>query len=198
MIRTVCSILPFPSGVVLRQLLNPTLTDGALRLLGKQVEQFEPLLHNTLNPTIVRGVGNPGRIPDSVSLGILCNLLPGYSLDDAVACVQFDQDAEVKVTSTRWCEPVLSEPNMGLFSTLADILREAEPECVPCPLLSPGPTDGRLFARLGIQTYGFLPMNLPPDFAFRQVMHAADERIPVEALTFGTDAIYELIQRFGD
>lgn len=86
---------------------------------------------------------------------------------------------------------------MGLFDTLAGILREADQDGIPVPLLMPSPTDGRLFSRLGIQTYGFLPMNLPAEFNFLQTFHAADERIPVEALAFGIDAVYKTIQRFG-
>jgi acetylornithine deacetylase/succinyl-diaminopimelate desuccinylase-like protein len=58
-----------------------------------------------------------------------------------------------------------------------------------------GVTDARWFARLGIQTYGFLPMKLPEDFAFMQTVHAADERIPVEAVTFGTDCVFQALQR---
>jgi acetylornithine deacetylase/succinyl-diaminopimelate desuccinylase-like protein len=38
-------------------------------------------------------------------------------------------------------------------------------------------------------------MQLPPDFNFTQTFHAADERIPVEALEFGTNAIYEVLRR---
>jgi len=56
---------------------------------------------------------------------------------------------------------------------------------------------GRLFARLGIQTYGFLPMQLPKDMQFTKLIHAADERIPVEAIGFGTDAIYRVLERYG-
>jgi acetylornithine deacetylase/succinyl-diaminopimelate desuccinylase-like protein len=58
-------------------------------------------------------------------------------------------------------------------------------------------TDGRHFARLGIQSYGFTPMNLPAGFNFPEIIHAADERIPVEALEFGANAIYKTLQRFG-
>jgi len=87
---------------------------------------------------------------------------------------------------------------MGLFDMLACILREADPEGIPVPLLAPSPTDGRTFSRLGIQTYGFLPMKLPAEFDFSKTMHAADERIPVEALDFGTAAIYKALQRFGN
>lgn len=87
---------------------------------------------------------------------------------------------------------------MGLFDTLAGILREADPDGIPLPLILPAPTDGRFFSRLGIQTYGFLPMKLPSDLNFMQTIHAADERIPVEALAFGTEAIYKVLQRFGN
>lgn len=85
---------------------------------------------------------------------------------------------------------------MSWFSTLAAILREADPEGVPVPLLLPAVTDARFFTRLGIQTYGFLPMNLPEDFAFSNSIHAADERIPVKAVEFGTRAIFEALKRY--
>ncbi len=86
---------------------------------------------------------------------------------------------------------------MGLFDTLAGILREADPDGIPMPMLLPAGTDGPTFSQLGIQTYGFTPMNLPSGFNFSETTHAADERIPVEALDFGTNAIYKLLQRFG-
>ena len=52
-------------------------------------------------------------------------------------------------------------------------------------------------ARLGIQTYGYLPMRLAADFPVIQLIHAADERIPVEAVDFGAEAIYQAVRRFG-
>ncbi len=60
----------------------------------------------------------------------------------------------------------------------------------------PGVTDARFFSKLGIQTYGFTPLQLPDDFSFVGTIHAADERVPVKALDFGMKAIYEAIQRF--
>ena len=62
-------------------------------------------------------------------------------------------------------------------------------------MLLPAVTDGRWFSRLGIQTSGFTPMNLPPDLPFTKVIHGSDERVPVEALSFGADAIYKLLFR---
>jgi acetylornithine deacetylase/succinyl-diaminopimelate desuccinylase-like protein len=103
-------------------------------------------------------------------------------------------DVEFEVISH---DPGPSEPDMGLFDTLSGILSETDPEGMPVPLLIPAFTDARFFARLGIQTYGFLPMKLPAGFNFNETIHAADERIPAEALSFGADAIYKALQRFG-
>ena len=49
-----------------------------------------------------------------------------------------------------------------------------------------------------IQTYGFIPMNLPPSFNFFETIHAADERISVDSVEFGAKAIFELMSRFGE
>ena len=87
---------------------------------------------------------------------------------------------------------------MGLFDTLASILKGTDPDGVPLPMLLPATTDAKFFSRLGIQTYGFTPMVLPEEFNFMQTIHAADERIPVEALDSGTAAVYEVLQRFGN
>ena len=64
-------------------------------------------------------------------------------------------------------------------------------------MLFTGGTDGRFFTRLGIQTYGFLPTPMPPGMNAVQMIHKEDERIAVDALTFGTSAIFELLKRYG-
>ena len=76
------------------------------------------------------------------------------------------------------------------------MVHELDPEGIPVPLLQIGVTDGRFFSRAGVQTYGFVPLRLPEDFAFTQLLHAADERVPVEAIEFGAEAVWRAIQRF--
>jgi acetylornithine deacetylase/succinyl-diaminopimelate desuccinylase-like protein len=56
-------------------------------------------------------------------------------------------------------------------------------------------TDGRFFAQLGIQTYGFIPLDLPANFNFLETVHAADERVPLKAMESGTRAIFEVLRR---
>ncbi|MGH3440365.1 MAG: M20/M25/M40 family metallo-hydrolase, partial [Sciscionella sp.] len=39
---------------------------------------------------------------------------------------------------------------------------------------------------LGIRNFGFSPLRLPADLDFTSLFHGVDERVPVDALEFGT------------
>ncbi len=196
MIETIASSLGGREGPAFAQLVDPALTDRVLDLLGESVRFFDPLLHNTVSPTILHGGNKINVIPSEVSVELDGRLLPGYQPDDIMAELRQLVGEDVELTVLRY-DAGPAEPDMGLFDTLAAILRQADPEGIPVPFLLSGVTDGRFFSRLGIQTYGFLPMPLPEDFNFARTIHAANERIPVDALNFGTNAIYSVLQRFG-
>ena len=193
--KTVALSLGGLKGLIIGQLTNPLLTNSLLNLLGERGRLFDPLLHNTVSATVLHGSEQINVIPSEISVELDGRLLPGYHPDDMIAELHqlIGSDIELEVIGF---DPGPVEPDMGLFDTLADILRKADPDGIPIPLLLSGVTDGRFFSRLGIQTYGFLPMPLPEDLNFSQMIHGANERIPVEALDFGASAIYELLQRY--
>lgn len=179
------------------QLLIPALTDPILDTLGSQVRMFDPVLHNTAAATTIQGGDSYNVVPGQISVGLDCRLLPGFSPQDIIAELKASAGSDIEYEVT-YFNPGPAEPDMGLFETLSDILQEFDPGCTPTPMLFPAVTDARLFSKLGIQTYGFTPLNLPPEINFEQLFHAADERVPVRALEFGADAIYSLLQRFAD
>jgi acetylornithine deacetylase/succinyl-diaminopimelate desuccinylase-like protein len=186
--------LPFPTSAVFRLLLSPRFTDAVLGTLGPRGRFFDPLLHNTVNATIVRGGDKINVIPAEVRLGLDGRLLPGLAPEVLVADVQglLGPDAEVRLVEH---QPSSADPDMGLFATLAEVLKEGDPAAVPVPFVLAGVSDARFFGTLGIQTYGFTPLSLPPGMDFSTLLHAADERVPVEALRFGTDTIHRLLRR---
>ncbi len=194
MIETVADVLSATVGPFLLQLLDPVQTDTVLDALKLQGEAFDPILHNTVNVTIVRGGEKSNVIPSEIVVTMDGRLLPGYTPDDMLVELRSLLGEEVTFEVTSY-DAGPAEPDMGLFDTLAGILKEADPAGIPMPMLLPAVTDGRFFSRLGIQTYGFLPMVLPEGFNFTQTIHAAAERIPVEAMEFGTKAIYEALRR---
>ena len=195
MFKTVASTLGGPNGLLLGQLLNPALTNIVLNVLGERGHVFDPLLHNTVNATVLHGSDKINVVPGEVSVELDGRLLPGFKPEDMIAELRqiIGQDVGLEVFHF---DPGPAEPDMGLFDKLADILSEFDPEGKAVPLLLGGTSDARFFTRLGIQTYGYLPTPLPQDFNFSKTIHAADERIPVEAVDFGSNALLEVLRRF--
>jgi acetylornithine deacetylase/succinyl-diaminopimelate desuccinylase-like protein len=197
MVEEIASALPFPTNLLLRQLLNPALVGNVLKLMGDKSLLLESLLKNTVNATIVHGGEKINVIPSEIVLQMDGRLLPGYSPDDMVAELRRVIGDEVDLELV-WHDPGPTEPDMGLFNLLTGVLRDADPDGIPIPLLLPGVTDARFFSQLGIQTYGFTPLDLPQEFNFFETVHAADERVPVNALAFGVAAIYDVLRRYQD
>ena len=196
MVETISSKLAWPQGMVFRQLLKPQMTNTVLGLMGDKGASFEPLLRNTANPTVIRAGEQINVAPSKVEVDLDGRLLPGYSPEDLISELVAISGGELELEVIRH-DPGPSEPDMALFETLKDILRSVDSDGEPVPILLPGATDARFFSRLGIQTYGYLPMRLPPDLEFSRLIHGPDERIPVDAITFGTEAIFQLMHRFG-
>jgi acetylornithine deacetylase/succinyl-diaminopimelate desuccinylase-like protein len=195
MIEAIASDVPATLAVPLKGLLVPTLTDRLLDAFGERGRIFDPLLHNTISATIVQGGEKDNVIPDEISLSLDCRLLPGFTPEQVFAELRALSGVELEFEIVQH-DPVSGEPEMAMFETLAGTLRELDPEAKPIPMLLPGVTDGRFFSRLGIQTYGFLPMQLPPELPFMQLIHAPDERLPADAVEFGTRAIGRVLERF--
>ncbi|HEY4996781.1 MAG TPA: M20/M25/M40 family metallo-hydrolase [Solirubrobacteraceae bacterium] len=195
MVEAIAAELPAPQALPLRGLLSPPLTDRLLDVMGERTRTFDPPLHNTASTTILSGGEKINVIPDEISLELDCRLLPGFSPQDIYAELRALAGVEIDFELVRH-DPVEGEPDMALFDTLAGVLGELDPTGKAVPLLLPGVTDGRFFSRLGIQTYGFLPMQLPPEMRFMELIHAADERLPAAAVEFGTAAIASVLERF--
>ena len=135
-------------------------------------------------------------IPTEATVELDARLLPGQEPDDLLAQLKplLPNGAEVEVVRAE--PPPSGEADLTLLPLLTRILTDADPDGVPFPMLSPGITDARFYTRLGIQTYGFLPMRLPPDISF-DLIHATNERVPADAIEFGTLALHELFRRYG-
>jgi acetylornithine deacetylase/succinyl-diaminopimelate desuccinylase-like protein len=194
LIERVAAELPRAQQALLLSLLNPRLTDVALKLLGPRAQMFEPMLRNTVNATIVRAGEKINVVPAEIEVELDGRTLPGFGPDELIGELAAIVGDDVELELIRH-DPGPPEPDLGLFDTLAATLREMDPDGISVPLLLVGVTDARHFAPLGIQTYGFLPMRLPPGYSFLNLVHSADERVPADAIDFGTDAIYRVLER---
>ncbi|MFA5873374.1 MAG: M20/M25/M40 family metallo-hydrolase [Anaerolineales bacterium] len=195
MLTSIADTLGGVTGLAVRALTSPLLAEAIIGSLGERGNIFAPLLHNTISPTILKASDKVNVIPSEVSIGLDGRLLPGFTPKDMEkemhALLGTDFDLEVLEY-----DPGPSAPNMSLFDTLGAVIKEFDPQGIAVPYVMSGVTDARFFTKLGIQTYGFTPLQLPDDFSFIGTIHAADERVPVVALDFGVQAIFQAIQRF--
>ncbi len=195
MVEAMSSAIGGVQGMLLGQLNNPSMTKTILNLLGDRGRIFYPLFHNTVSPTVLHGSTKVNVIPSEISLELDGRLLPGFKPEDMVNELRPIVGDKVDLDVIQF-DPGPSEPDMGLFDTLSQILRDADPDGIPIPLLLSGVTDGRFFSKLGIQTYGFLPLTLPADFNFSATIHAANERVPAAAIEFGANAVFKALEKF--
>ena len=82
----------------------------------------------------------------------------------------------------------------SLIDAMRASLTAEDPAGHLVPYMLSGGTDAKAFARLGIQGYGFAPLQLPPTLDFAALFHGVDERVPVDALKFGV----RVLDRFLD
>jgi len=183
------------AGLAMRALTSRLLVETVLSLLGERGNLFAPLLHNTVSPTIVKASEKVNVIPSEISLALDGRLLPGYSPEDMEKEVRslLGEDFELEILEF---SPGPAAPNMELFDTLGEVIKGLDPAGCIVPYMMSGVTDARLFSRLGIQTYGFTPLQLPDDFSFIDTIHAANERVPVKALEFGAQAVLQVLKSF--
>ena len=181
-----------PIGMGIKLLLKPALTDKLLDLLGTAGDLFDPLLHNSLNVTIVNGGSAVNVIPSSVWCKCDLRMVPECTIDEAIADIKavIGNDFEIEVLNY---DEGMEGVDLKLYDSMAAAIKKADPEGYPVPFVLQAVTDARFAARVGVQSYGFTPMNLPDDFDFTELSHNANERVPVDALTFGAKAIYDYI-----
>ncbi|MFW6174753.1 MAG: M20/M25/M40 family metallo-hydrolase [Chloroflexota bacterium] len=195
MLDTAAAAVPFPASALLRMLKMPALTDRALALMGNRAPVFNAMMRNTVTPTRASGSDIPNVTPSEVCLDLDGRILPGYGPDDLIrelrAVVGEGPEIEVLMHGEG-----PGEPDMSMFPLLEQALADGDRASAATPMLMPGTSDARTFARLGIQTYGFTPMNLPAELDFASMFHGENERIPAASVRFGAEAINRVLRSY--
>jgi acetylornithine deacetylase/succinyl-diaminopimelate desuccinylase-like protein len=81
-----------------------------------------------------------------------------------------------------------------LVDAMTAALLAEDPQARVLPYCLSGGTDNKALSKLGITGYGFAPLRLPADLDFAPMFHGIDERVPVDALEFGSRVLLRLVQ----
>jgi len=165
--------------------------EGALAKLGPVARMVGATVRDTANPTMLSAGYKANVIPSTAEATVDCRILPGRR--DAFLR-EVDELLGPDVTR-EWITdlPALETPFEGpLVEAMAAALQAEDPNSRAIPYMLSGGTDAKHFSDLGIRGFGFAPLRLPPDLDFASLFHGIDERVPVDALKFGT----RVLERF--
>jgi acetylornithine deacetylase/succinyl-diaminopimelate desuccinylase-like protein len=159
--------------------------EGALRKLGPHSRMVGATIRDTANPTMLQAGYKANVIPSTAEAVVDCRVLPGR---EEAFLREVDELLGPDV-SREWIThlPPVETPFEGpLIEAMAAALRSEDPGAHMVPYMLSAGTDAKHFAELGMRCYGFAPLRLPPDLDFASLFHGIDERVPVDALRFGT------------
>lgn len=167
-------------------------TDEVLRRLGTLGMLVGATLQNTANPSMLEAGYKVNVIPTDASAHIDGRFLPGY--ED-----EFDETIRSLVSENIDVEAVNSDIAIEApfetttFDLMAQVLREEDSGARAVPYMISGGTDAKALTRLGIDCYGFSPLQMPADVDYWRLFHGVDERVPVEGLQFGVRTLHRFL-----
>ena len=179
-LRVVLGEVPSPGSAVERaRALNPV-----------AAELIEPLLSATFAPTMISASRKRNVIPALCEIDVDCRLLPGqhpHLVEPMVrAVLGGDVDYELE-----WLEPeggTRSALDTPLWHAVESFVAASEPGANAVPICCTGFTDSHWLRKaFGTVAYGFFPARTMPFELAVQLIHSADERVPVDDLELGLD-----------
>jgi len=192
---------PFPMGLVspVKEALEGLSPDSAwpYRLIYRCPRLFFPLIkryarqkaggaaalfHTTTALTQLKGSGASNVLPATATAGLNLRLLPGDSQEEVVRYLRrVLGDKRVRVGLVTGNEPSpVSHMEGPAFERITGAVKKVWPQARTLPSLMVGATDAYHYSAFCPRVYRFSPYHIPPEVAAS--VHAANERLPVEAL----------------
>lgn len=152
-------------------------------------------LRTTANPTMLDAGYKHNVIPGTAEARIDVRPLPGREdevleiVREIVAAASPDVTVEIVTKDVGLEVPFDSDA----VATMTRVLQRHDPGAPVLPYMLSGGTDNKSLSRLGITGYGFAPLKLTSDLDFAAMFHGVDERVPLDALDFGTQVLTDLL-----
>ncbi|MCU1593002.1 MAG: hypothetical protein JWO12_394 [Frankiales bacterium] len=173
--------------------LDPSDMEGVVAQLGPMARIIGATLRNTANPTMLDAGYKHNVIPGTAHAMIDGRFLPGFEKE-----WEEEIDAVLGEGITReyvhYDIALETEFEGALVDAMSNALKAEDPGARAVPYTLSGGTDAKSFSRLGMRCFGFSPLKLPAGLDFSGMFHGVDERVPVDALAFGT----RVLDRFLD
>jgi len=173
---------------------TPENAESIVEEFGSAARMLAAVLRHTTNPTMLDAGYKVNVVPGQAVAQVDGRFLPGYEDEFFATLAELvGEGIDVEWTSKQAALETSFEGEV-VDAMNAALLAE-DPDALVAPYLMSGGTDGKHWAKLGMQCYGFAPLNLPADLDFTALFHGVDERVPTDALTFGARVLDDFLGR---
>lgn len=171
---------------------DPVSIDALVAALGSTSKFVGATLSTTANPTQLDAGYKANVVPGQASAVVDMRYLPGRR-DEAMTTLRELAGPGIRI------EPIVEDIGLevpfsgGLVDAMIGAIDAEDPGAAVLPYMLSGGTDNKALSRLGITGYGFAPLRLPAELDFAGMFHGVDERVPVDAVQFGTRVLARLL-----
>ena len=173
---------------------TPENAESLIDEFGSAARMLSAVIRNTANPTRLDAGYKVNVVPGTAQAQIDGRFLPGHE-DEFFATMAELLGEGIEVDYLSRQEAVASPYGDDIASAISSSLLAEDPDALVAPYLMSGGTDGKHWAKLGMECYGFAPLRLPADLDFTGLFHGVDERVPVDALEFGARVFDRFLDR---
>ncbi|MFP5415614.1 MAG: M20/M25/M40 family metallo-hydrolase [Actinomycetes bacterium] len=166
--------------------------DSFLDLLGGGRAFVAATLSDSANFTRLDAGYKSNVIPGEATAHLDCRFLPGHQ-DELLDTIQRLAGEHVEVVVDLIGASTDAPLESAFVGSMHAAIEAEDPGAALLPYCMAAGTDNKALQRLGIHGYGFAPLQLPPDLNFAALFHGVDERVPVEAVRFGTRVLRRLL-----
>ncbi|MGW0969945.1 M20/M25/M40 family metallo-hydrolase [Streptomyces sp. NPDC002516] len=166
--------------------------EAAVARLGNLARMIGATLRDTANVTMFNAGYKGNVVPSLAQATVDARVLPGREeAFKAEAAEVLGPDIECEWQGT---PSVQTTFDGALVDAMAGAIGAEDPGARVLPYMLSAGTDAKSFQRLGIRHFGFAPLRLPAELDFSSLFHGVNERVPVEALEFGTRVLDRLLR----
>ena len=164
---------------------TPENAEALVDEFGSATRMLGAVIRNTTNPTMLEAGYKVNVVPTEATAHVDGRFLPGYEDEFFATLAELcGENIDIDYVSNQapWEMPYDGD----LVAAMGRSILAEDPDALVAPYLMSGGTDAKHFIKLGMRSYGFTPLRLPEDLDFTALFHGIDERVPVDALEFGS------------
>jgi acetylornithine deacetylase/succinyl-diaminopimelate desuccinylase-like protein len=163
---------------------DPDDPEEAVGRLGSLSRMIGATLRDTANATVFHAGYKANVVPSVAEAAVDCRFLPGRQEAFTAELTKIlGPDIEAEWDGLPAVETTFDG---ALVDRMTAAIQAEDPGSVTLPYMLSAGTDAKSFQQLGIRNFGFAPLQLPAGLDFTALFHGVDERVPTEALEFGT------------